>query len=561
MKKNNYRSCWQGISSGSVAVILSFAIFLTGCQGASDDVSFTGTEVTGAAVKGPLINAVVDVYLVDYSAKDLKGAYITSGSTNASAAIQGLSISADYRGRGPYLLEISGGAELNNTAPVIPVLTTLLTEAQLYSSTPIYATPLTTMIVEYTKAEHRNTPIQSEAVFANTLNDATTEVKSAFGFGLLDSQVDLFTTPPIFTEGTDQQRSLAYRTASESVAALVNLLNESATSGGASVDGNDVLSGLAMDLTDGLIDGRLGNEVISQYAGINQLGADLTTDVTTLLIPGTNQTIGNMLDAMKNESAALAPGLQLETLSRPLPETIDLNGSNATNGMPIAEAGDDQLVALNSLTTLDGSKSSSPVAGQLIYAWSLVGPDNSSVQLTNADQVRASFTPINTGDYIASLTVSTADGFNSQVDTATLTVLDGQVPPVAVALASDTDTGSAQELNVEALTTGLNSVVNLSASNSRDSNGDSLTYSWRIASSPVGSTVDFTSGTTSAQAALNTGDLQGTIIVEVTVSDGQATATDTVTITANKALPTSGSFMGASILCLLWWRYRQRKRN
>ena len=79
--------------------------------------------VNGAGIKGPLANAEVAAYLLDPSQMDLKGQRISLGLTDAQARLD-LSVPAEYAGQGPFLIEYSGGNELNGETPSIGVLTT-----------------------------------------------------------------------------------------------------------------------------------------------------------------------------------------------------------------------------------------------------------------------------------------------------------------------------------------------------------------------------------------------------------------------------------------------------
>ena len=137
---------------------LAVAVAMTGCGGggggggsSSSSSSSTPsapatTSVSGGAVKGPLVNAVVRAYALDTSAADLKGSLLDSGTTNAQAAISGLAIASSTTG--PVLLEIVADADTTDlttgAAPVITRMVTVRDAADLMSG-DAYATPLTTM--------------------------------------------------------------------------------------------------------------------------------------------------------------------------------------------------------------------------------------------------------------------------------------------------------------------------------------------------------------------------------------------------------------------------------
>jgi len=83
------------------------------------------------------------------------------------------------------------------------------------------------------------------------------------------------------------------------------------------------------------------------------------------------------------------------------------------------------------------------------------------------------------------------------------------------------------------ITSVLDEEVIISGSQSQDSDGDSLTYSWIIKNSPATSKV--TLSDTSSITASFTPDVEGLYTIELTVNDGQATSiADTITVTVEK---------------------------
>ena len=122
-----------------------------------------------------------------------------------------------------------------------------------------------------------------------------------------------------------------------------------------------------------------------------------------------------------------------------------------------------------------------------------------------------------------------SDSFTYQVcdpaaacDTAvvTITVLPVNDPPIADA--GDDENGSTGQ------------VVTLDGSDSFDPDGDTITYAWTIVSAPAGSTAALSAATTSAPTF--TPDRNGVYRFELTVSDGTATSSDQVDVTALGAI-------------------------
>jgi formylglycine-generating enzyme required for sulfatase activity len=91
------------------------------------------------------------------------------------------------------------------------------------------------------------------------------------------------------------------------------------------------------------------------------------------------------------------------------------------NKPPIADAGLDQSVAVNTLVQLDGSGSRDPEGASLTYSWRQVeGPVD--VELSDPAVVKPTFTPTVAGEYVFELVVN--DGFlDSEPDSVVVVVL------------------------------------------------------------------------------------------------------------------------------------------
>jgi len=77
----------------------------------------------------------------------------------------------------------------------------------------------------------------------------------------------------------------------------------------------------------------------------------------------------------------------------------------------------------------------------------------------------------------------------------------------------------------------LGNTINLDGSGSSDPDGDTITFSWSFTSVPNTSTVTLSGETTTTPSFVP--DLVGTYDIQLTVSDGRKTSTDSVTITVS----------------------------
>ena len=196
--------------------------------------------------------------------------------------------------------------------------------------------------------------------------------------------------------------------------------------------------------------------------------------------------------------------------SSPASVTIDQNSP------PVANAGQNQSnVSLNSPVQLNGSQSTDVDGDSLTYKWSLITlPAGSRAVLSATNIVNPTFTPDVAGPYVAQLIVN--DGVSdSSPSTVTITTAGIVQAPTANA-------GSPQKLAPGA-------TVSLNGSGSFDPQNMSLTYSWSFTSKPATSKAVLSN--TSAVSPTFVGDLPGTYVVQLVVSNGTlASAPSTVTI-------------------------------
>ena len=191
-------------------------------------------------------------------------------------------------------------------------------------------------------------------------------------------------------------------------------------------------------------------------------------------------------------------------LFRSTPEAV-------TNRAPVANAGPDRTVpGIGTAVTLDGRLSSDPDGDRLNFDWTLLPPAGSAATLTSRTSATPAFTPDVRGRYEIRLVVD--DGrLPSPADTAVITV--GNTPPVA-------DAGPDCVAQVSRSTT-------LNGRGSRDDDGDPLSFRWALVARPTGSATTIANPDAPTPSFL--ADKAGTYTAQLTVSDGAASSTDTVT--------------------------------
>jgi hypothetical protein len=204
---------------------------------------------------------------------------------------------------------------------------------------------------------------------------------------------------------------------------------------------------------------------------------------------------------------------------------------------PIARAGNDQSVTINTPVTLDGSASSDPNRDVLTHAWTWVSqPVGSAVTFDSATSAKPKFTPVLDGAYVASLVVR--DGsLNSEQDFVTVTVSKVNAPPVASA-------GPDQNVITGA-------TVTLNGTGSTDANGDALTYRWTL-SRPSGSaaTLLLTVPERPTFVADVSGDYVASLIVNDLKADSLALSTVRVTAAVANLAPTASAVAARSTVSL-----------
>jgi hypothetical protein len=188
----------------------------------------------------------------------------------------------------------------------------------------------------------------------------------------------------------------------------------------------------------------------------------------------------------------------------------------AANVAPTVDAGADQAVTLGAAATVTAT-AADPDGDPLTFAWTVTSrPTGSTAAPNPTNAATVSITPDLAGAYVLQVTVT--DGRGGQaVDAVAVTAT-----PPGTNRAPTADAGFDLE-GTETIT------MTLDGSGSSDPDGDPLTFAWTVVSRPDGSTAEIASA--SSAVASFTPDLEGVYVVQLAVSDGQFTSTDTATLT------------------------------
>ena len=152
------------------------------------------------------------------------------------------------------------------------------------------------------------------------------------------------------------------------------------------------------------------------------------------------------------------------------------------SGTPVADAGADITIELGQPAQLDGSASTDPDAGSLVFHWNLESKPVTSAMAnssfsknTSADAAQTSFVPDVPGTYGVSLYVANEGEQSSDLDYVVVIAGSTNTLPVA-------DAG----VDVEA---GVDEVAYLDGSASSDPEGAALQYEWSFDLVPADSTL------------------------------------------------------------------------
>ena len=235
------------------------------------------------------------------------------------------------------------------------------------------------------------------------------------------------------------------------------------------------------------------------------------------LPPGSAATLANATSVTPSFVADVAGTFIVQLvvndgLNNSQPSTVTVTTGNTP---PVANAGSNQQVNVNSLVQLNGSGSTDVNGNPLTYVWTLntTQAPGSRAVLSNPTSVNPTFTADVPGTYVAQLIVN--DGFSSSRP-ATVTVSTNAVQ------APTANAGSPQ-------TVAPGATVTLNGSGSTDPQGLPLTYSWSLITRPTGSNASLSASNIVNPTFVT--DLPGTYVAQLTVNNGFLSSTTPATVT------------------------------
>lgn len=290
--------------------------------------------------------------------------------------------------------------------------------------------------------------------------------------------------------------------------------------------------------------------VISSASGpvsaqLQGLDGTATQSVPLFRLPGlATASIG--LDALLQQYGGGAVTVTVVSQSNAAIQSAPMASLRTSLQKPLANAGSDINVLTQQKATLDGSASRDPQQRLLGFAWHFDQVPAGSLLLdrdiADGDAPKPSFTPDVAGVYRLKLLVNNGLLDSDPAYVNIIAVAAANVPPNA---AATTATPNAR-VNTQVFVDG-------SASNDPDNGPQPLAYQWAFSERPAGSQASLANA--NQRQASFTPDLPGDYTLTLRVSDGAATATAPVTVTAAAAnLPPNANagddqsvFLGATV--------------
>ena len=270
------------------------------------------------------------------------------------------------------------------------------------------------------------------------------------------------------------------------------------------------------DSTDETDDGTIQSYLWEQLSGTTATLTSTNTKTLTFTAP----VVGASGDALTFKLTVTDNDGLKDTATA----NVNVNKAEITNTAPVADAGDNQLVAPSATVTLDGTGSSDPDTGDAIASYSWTKISGSDVTLSNASSSSPTFTaPSSSGAIEFQLTVTDNGGLQG-TDTVIINVSASNTAP-------DANAGDDQSVAAGAS-------VTLDGSASSDAEDTTVTsYFWQQLS---GSSVELSDPSSSQPTFTASAAGDETLEFELTVTDSEGLKdSDSVSIVV-APVPTAG---------------------
>ncbi len=321
------------------ALVLSI---LSACGGGGGSGSATtgGTTVTGSVGDGPIVGATV--IITDASGKEI------ARTVSDSSAKYSVDIPSNVQL--PLTVSFQGGTDLvTGKSPTVPVTTMVVDSLGSARTVTANGNPFSKLIVDAAKED---AALRGVAVDATVLNRARDRIVSAYNFGL-DPNVDPIRTT--MTPGNAAGIIKASEALAEAIRRSANGLNKARTrsqinnilkvaSKAQAVQ--DVMSVLAADVADGVVDGRIPKAKKKSKKSTTGKGAIVAGALTVGgAAPATPAASGSNINSADAQSIfmqmqANTVSVMAETLGNGLKITNPISGTTETdaNNQPITNA-------------------------------------------------------------------------------------------------------------------------------------------------------------------------------------------------------------------------------
>jgi hypothetical protein len=185
--------------------------------------------------------------------------------------------------------------------------------------------------------------------------------------------------------------------------------------------------------------------------------------------------------------------------------------ADVTNFQPIARAGEDKNVSINTLVTLDGTNSTDDNFDPLTYKWNWMYWASTTPPTLSLDtSPKPTFTPSVAGLYVLTLVVT-----DDKKQTNSISNPD----PIAITV-SATNSAPVANAGVDRTVTS-NATVTLSGSYTDANVTDTITYKWYLRSKPALSTATLTVPSATPDKPTFTPDVVGNYVFVLIVNDGK----------------------------------------